>query len=212
MAAATKNLAFGITASTTYDPPYSHARRFSTVDHYSNGRIAWNIVTSFLDSAARNLGVGVQQMDHDERYEKADEFMEVLYKLWEGSFQDGAVVKDKVNKQYAIADHIRRINHEGKYFTVPGPHMCEPSPQRTPLLFQAGASKAGKEFGAKHAEALFISQQTPEKAKIAVDDFRRLAKEKYGRAPTHIKAIGGVTIVVAATDEEAQVKDEEFFR
>jgi FMN-dependent oxidoreductase (nitrilotriacetate monooxygenase family) len=128
MAAVTKNLCFGITASTTYEPPYSLARRFSTVDHLSNGRVAWNIVTSYLDSAVRNFGLN-ERVPHDMRYEIAEEYMTVLYKLWEGSWRDDAVVVDTQSGLYAVADRVRQINHKGKHFNVPGPHICEPSPQ-----------------------------------------------------------------------------------
>ena len=108
MAAVTKNLAFGVTASTTYDLPYSLARRFSTVDHLADGRVAWNIVTSYLDSAARNLGLNTQ-VEHDERYRIADEFMDVVYKLWEGSWRDDAVVQDIEKDQYAVPERVRQI-------------------------------------------------------------------------------------------------------
>lgn len=208
IAAVTDNLVVGVTASTTYDSPYGHARRFSTVDHLSDGRVAWNIVTSYLDSAARNFGLNTQ-VEHDERYRIADEYMDVVYKLWEGSWRDDAVVADTKTGVYAEPDRIRQINHEGKYFNVPGPHFCEPSPQRTPFLFQAGTSKSGREFGAKHAEAIFLGGQTPDKVRPSVDAIRLLAKEKYGRDPNHVKLIVGVTIIVAATDEEAQAKQKE---
>lgn len=210
MAAVTDNLVFGVTASTTYDAPYAHARRFSTVDHYSEGRVAWNIVTSYLDSAARNFGLDTQ-IEHDERYRIADEYMDVVYKLWEGSWRDDAVVADTKTGIYAHPDRIRQINHEGKYFKVPGPHFVEPSPQRTPFLFQAGTSKAGKDFGAKHAEAIFLGGQSPEKVRPQVDAIRAIAKEKFGRDPAHIKFIVGITIIVAATDEAAQAKREDLF-
>ncbi|RDW73213.1 alkanesulfonate monooxygenase [Coleophoma cylindrospora] len=205
MAAVTKNLIFGVTASTTYDQPYALARRFSTVDHLSGGRVAWNIVTSYLDSAARNFGLDTQ-VEHDERYRIADEYLDVVYKLWEGSWRDDAVVKDRESGQYADPERIRQIHHKGKYFTVPGPHICEPSPQRTPFLFQAGTSKAGKEFGAKHAEAIFVSAQLPELVKPQADAIRALAKDQFGRDPSHIKILAGMTIIVAETDEAAERK------
>ncbi|GAB7351876.1 hypothetical protein MBLNU459_g2424t2 [Dothideomycetes sp. NU459] len=208
MAAVTENLAFGVTASTTYDPPYALARRFSTVDHLSNGRVGWNIVTSYLDSAARNYGLNTQ-VDHDERYGIAEEYMEVVYKLWEGSWRDDAVVENKESGEYAIADRVRQINHKGKHFDVPGPHICEPSRQRTPLLFQAGTSKPGREFGAKHAEAIFVGGQLPEQVRPAVDSIRELARDKYGRDPNSIKIIVGIAIIVAETDEAAQAKHAE---
>ena len=133
MAAVTENLVFGITASTTYDLPYALARRFSTVDHLADGRVAWNIVTSYLDSAARNLGLDTQ-VEHDERYRIADEYMDVVYKLWEGSWRDDAVLQDIEKAQYAVPERVRQIHHKGQYFKVPGPHLCEPSPQRTPRI------------------------------------------------------------------------------
>lgn len=208
MAAATKNLIFGVTASLTYEKPYSLARRLSTVDHYSEGRLAWNIVTSYLDSAARNHGLK-EQIPHDERYAIAHEYLEVLYKLWEGSFRDGAVLSDRETGVYIASDGVREINHKGKYFEVPGPHFCEPSPQRTPFLFQAGVSEAGNNFGGKHAEAIFVGGQTPEGVRLTVDNIRAVAK-KEGRNPNNIKVIVGINVIVAATDEEAWKKRAEY--
>lgn len=208
LASVTESLTFGITASTTYDAPYAHARRFSTVDHLAEGRVAWNIVTSYLDSAARNFGLHTQ-VPHDERYEIAEEYIEVLYKLWEGSWQDNAAVRDQALGQFTLAGRVRQIHHKGKHFSVPGPHICEPSPQRTPFLFQAGTSKAGREFGAKHAEAIFVGGQSPEKVRTSVDALRQLAKEKFGRDPSHLKIIAGITIIVDETDEKARTKRDE---
>lgn len=205
MAAVTKNIIFGVTSSTTYEQPYLLARRFSTADHLTGGRIAWNIVTSYLESAARNLGLDTQ-IEHDERYRIADEYMDVVYKLWEGSWRDDAVITDRVKGQYADPDLVRQIFHKGKYFTVPGPHLCEPSPQRTPLLFQAGSSQAGKEFGAKHAEAVYVTGQLPELIKPMVDSIRALTRDKFGRDPSQVKILTGMTIIVAETDEAAQLK------
>ncbi|KAI2607932.1 Nitrilotriacetate monooxygenase component A/pristinamycin IIA synthase subunit A [Hypoxylon sp. NC1633] len=205
MAAATRNLIFGVTASTTYDPPYALARRFSTVDHLAEGRIAWNIVTSYLESAARNFGLETQ-IEHDERYRIAEEYMNVVYKLWEGSWRDDAVVRDRESGQFAVAGRVRPIDHKGKYFQVPGPHISEPSPQRTPFLFQAGTSKAGTEFGAKHAEAVFMGGQLPELVRKSVDALRSTAKDQFGRDPSHIKVFTGVTVIVDETDEKAQAK------
>ncbi|CAI7607446.1 unnamed protein product [Penicillium crustosum] len=210
MSAVTKNLIFGVTASVTYEAPYSLARRLSTVDHLSEGRVAWNIVTSYLDSAARNHGLD-EQIPHDERYARADEYLEVLYKLWEGSFRDDAVLADRQLGTYIASDAVREINHKGKYFSVPGPHFCEPSPQRTPFLFQAGVSEAGGQFGGKHGEAIFIGGQTPEGTRLTVDNVRKVAKEQ-GRDPNHIKVIVGINVIVAATDEEAKAKREEYLQ
>jgi len=131
MAAATTDLAFGVTCSASYEHPFSLARRFSTLDHLTGGRIGWNIVTSALDSAARNFG-RPQQLDHEERYDRAEEYLEVCYKLWEGSWADDAVRRDKAGGLYAEPSRIRPIDHRGRYFEVAGPHLAEPSPQRTP--------------------------------------------------------------------------------
>ena len=156
MAMVTKHLGFGITGTVTYEPPFSFARRLSTLDHLTNGRLAWNIVTGYLDSAAKAFGLS-EQLPHDERYVMAEEFMEVVYKLWEGSWEDDAVLRDKVNGIFARPEKIHKVRHHGKYFRMEGYHLCEPSPQRTPILFQAGASSRGRQFAAQHAECVFIS-------------------------------------------------------
>lgn len=160
MAAATKHLGFAITASATYIPPYQLARQYSTLDHLTDGRIGWNIVTSYLESEAINLGLA-GLIPHDERYERAEEYLDVVYKLWEQSWQDGAVEK---TTHYSNPHKVQAIAHEGNYFTVPGVHLVEPSKQRTPLLFQAGASPRGREFAAKHAEGIFTNTQNQKNA------------------------------------------------
>lgn len=208
LAAVTKNIVFGITASTTYDHPYALARRFSTVDHLSNGRVAWNIVTSYLESAARNHSLD-HQVPHDERYAIAEEYMEVLYKLWEGSWRDNSVIADRATGVYIQPDGVREINHHGKFFKVPGPHISEPSPQRTPFLFQAGTSKAGSAFGARHAEAIFVGGQLPEGVKRTVDSIRAQVKEA-GRDPESVKILLGITVIVSDTDEAAELKRAEY--
>ncbi|KAK3386727.1 luciferase-like domain-containing protein [Podospora didyma] len=210
MAAVTQNLIFGVTASLTYEKPYSLARRLSTVDHLSSGRVAWNIVTSYLDSAARNHRLS-EQVPHDERYAIAHEYMEVLYKLWEGSFRDGAVIADRETGVYISPDAVTKINHKGKYFPdVPGPHFCEPSPQRTPMLFQAGVSAAGNGFGGKHGEAIFVGGQTPEGVRLSVDALRAVAKKEGRDEVKHIKILVGINVIVAATDEEALAKRDDY--
>lgn len=138
MAAVTRNLTFGITATTSYEHPYALARRFSTLDHLTNGRVGWNVVTGYLDSAARQFGKKDQEL-HAKRYEIAHEYMDVVYKLWESSWADDAVQHDVKTPLYTRPDRVRPIHHAGHYFaSVPGPHICEPSLQRTPVIFQAG--------------------------------------------------------------------------
>jgi long-chain alkane monooxygenase len=206
LAQATQYLGFIVTYSTTYYPPYHTAKLFSSLDHFTNGRIGWNIVTSYLPSAYRN-GMG-QPLPHDERYDRADEYMEVLYKLWEQSWDEDAVVRDVEHNMFADPARVHAINHQGKYFSVQGPHMCEPSPQRTPLLLQAGQSKRGTQFGATHAEALFVSYPNTETAKIHTTRIRGSIAAQ-GRDPRHVKLLSEVAVIVAETEREARAKEQQ---
>jgi FMN-dependent oxidoreductase (nitrilotriacetate monooxygenase family) len=210
MAQATTHLGFGVTCALTYEHPYTFARRISTLDHLTRGRIGWNIVTGYLDSAARNLGL-TQQLSHDERYDLADEYMEVVHKLWEESWEDGAVVNDKERGVYADPSRIHPINHEGKYYKVPGFHLCEPSPQRTPLLYQAGTSLRGTAFAAKHAECTFVSGPSKKVVKKYADDLRA-AVRAAGRDGDALKIYAQALIITAPTAAEAQAKHEEYKR
>ncbi|GAA0521614.1 N5,N10-methylene tetrahydromethanopterin reductase [Saccharopolyspora subtropica] len=210
MAAVTEHLSFGVTSSLTYEQPYSLARKFSTLDHLTGGRVGWNIVTSYSDSAARNLGLG-KQIPHDERYNRAEEYLQVCYKLWEYSWQDDAVVRDPETATYIEPSRIHPINHHGQYFQVPGFHLCEPSPQRTPVLFQAGTSSKGVTFAGTHAEAVFINTMTPELTRRSVDKVRQAAAAA-GRDPRSIKITALITVIVAPTDEQAQQKYESHLR
>ncbi|KAH7022122.1 luciferase-like domain-containing protein [Ilyonectria destructans] len=202
MAAATKNIGFGVTVSTTYEQPYHLARRLSTVDHLTKGR---QIVTSYLDSAARNMGRN-EQLDHTDRYEQAEEYMKVIYKLLQSSWRDDAVKLDREKGVYTSPELVRQINHEGKFFTVPGPHLVDPSPQRTPLLLQAGASRAGKAFAAQHAEAIFTSAHAPAVCKKNISEIRQIARDQFGRDPSKIKVLALVTPILGRTEEEALAK------
>lgn len=210
MAAVTETLGFGITLSLTYEQPYALARRLSTLDHLTDGRVAWNIVTSYLDSAARNLGLDAQ-IPHDQRYEIADEYLEVCYKLWEASWESDAVVRDRERGVFTDPAKVHDIEHKGRYFSVPGPFLCEPSPQRTPVLFQAGASSRGVRFAAAHAEAVFVSGPTPQVVRGPVRALRTAAAE-LGRDPRSIKVFTMVTPVVAETHERAVAKLDEYRR
>ncbi|OCK80018.1 putative xenobiotic compound monooxygenase, DszA family [Lepidopterella palustris CBS 459.81] len=205
MAAATKSLGFGVTVATTYEQPYHLARRLSTVDHLTKGRLGWNIVTGYLDSAARNLG-STEQPQHDERYAMAEEYLKVMYKLWESSWRDDAVVLDRKKGIYTYPDRVREFNHKGKYYTVPGPHLCQPSPQRTPVLLQAGTSKAGKNFAAQHAEAIFVAGHSPSVVAKNVAEVRELARTQFGRDPENIKFLALICPIVGRTKEEATAK------
>ena len=207
MAQVTNHLGFASTYSTTYSPPFMTAKKLSTLDHLTDGRFAWNIVTSYLEDAARNMGLD-GRVPHDERYDRAEEYMEVCYKLWEQSWEEDAVVRDAKNNVYTYPDKVHEIHHRGKYFDVPGPHLCEPSPQRTPVLYQAGQSGKGRAFAAKHAEAVFTIQLTTETARAYTDDIRRRARAN-GRTPENLLVFSGIAPIVAPTEEEAQRKLEE---
>ena len=208
LATVTKDLSFGITGTLSYEPPFSFARRVSTLDHLTGGRFAWNIVTGYLNSAAKAFGKPAQ-MSHDDRYAMAEEYMEVVYKLWESSWEDDAAKRDKVKRIFADPSKVHKIKHAGKHFNVEAFHLCEPSPQRTPVLFQAGASTAGRTFAAKHAECVFITGLTSKMAGTIVADIRKKA-ESHGRAPASVIIYTAMTVIVAATDEEAQAKLAEY--
>jgi long-chain alkane monooxygenase len=137
MAAVTRNLGFAATFSTSYESPFAFARRVSTLDHLTRGRVGWNIVTSYLPNAARNFGLD-DEIEHEVRYCRADEFVDVVLKLREGSWDDDAVRADRSGRIYADPDKVRRFNHVGEFFRIEGPHLTQPSPRRTPVLFQAG--------------------------------------------------------------------------
>ena len=143
MAAVTQNLGFGVTSNLSFEPPYPFARRMSTLDHLTEGRIGWNVVTGYLDSAARGAGKD-KQTAHDDRYEIADEYMELVYKLWEGSWEDDAVLRDRARGIFADPSKVHRIEHEGDNYRLNAIHLSEPSPQRTPVLYQAGTSPRGR--------------------------------------------------------------------
>ena len=204
MAAVTKHLGFGVTFSTTYEPPFAFARRMSTLDHLTKGRIGWNVVTSYLPNAARNFGLDGEMPKHT-RYERADEYLDVLYKLWEGSWDDDAVINDRENRVYTDPDKVRYIHHEGEHFKVAGPHLSQPSLQRTPVIYQATGSPEGIEFAGRHAEVVFTGGRT-------VEDFQKNAQEmrdaaiRQGRNGTDIRFIVQAGVVVGRTDAEVAEK------
>jgi FMN-dependent oxidoreductase (nitrilotriacetate monooxygenase family) len=204
MAAVTSHLGFGITFSTTYEPPFAWARRASTLDHLTKGRVGWNIVTSYLPTAARNHGLD-GEVDHDNRFEIADEYLDVLYKLWEGSWDDDAIVADREHNVFADPAKIRPINHEGTYFKVEGPHLPSPSRQRTPVLFTATQSAAGTAFAGKHAEVVFTGGPTEEFVRKTAASLKQAAVDA-GRDVGDLKVITTAGVIVAPTEEEARAK------
>ena len=210
MAAVTQNLGFGITVNLSYESPYQFARRFASLDHLTQGRIGWNIVTGYLDSAERLIGQkGLK--DHDLRYEQAEEFLQLCYKFWEGSWENDAVLKDKKQRIFTDPSKVHQIQHQGQFYQSQGVFQVSPSVQRTPVLFQAGASPRGLTFATQHAEGLFIGGDRPEKIKQQVDQIRNQATAQ-GRNPEAVKIFVGITVVTAETDELAQQKLDEYIR
>ena len=204
MAAVTKRLGFGVTFSTTYEPPFAFARRMSTLDHLTKGRVGWNVVTSYLPNAAHNFGLD-GEIPHDLRYRYADEYLDVLYKLWEGSWDDGAVIADRESGVYTDPSKVRYIDHVGDRFSVSGPHIVHPSVQRTPVIFQATGSPAGTEFAGRHAEAVFTGGRTSEEFRRNAQTMRSAAV-RHGRREEDIKFIAMAGVVVGRTEEEAADK------
>ena len=208
MAAVTQNLGFGVTVSLSYELPYLMARRFSTLDHLTDGRIGWNIVTSYLDSAARAMGQP-RQRAHDDRYEVAEDYMAAIYKLWERSWEDGAVRVDRARGLYADPDRVHVIRHESAFLSMEALHLSEPSRQRTPVLYQAGSSPAGQAFAARHAECVFVSG--PSAAVIAPRVAKlRAALVAAGRRPDSVKVFALATAILAPTEAEARDKLDEY--
>jgi FMN-dependent oxidoreductase (nitrilotriacetate monooxygenase family) len=207
LAAATADLNFVVTASTSFEQPYANARRFATLDHLTGGRIAWNVVTT--SSAVASDLFGTRQAPHDERYAIAQDFLDLSYKLFEGSWEDGAVLVDKGRRLYADPARVHRIAHDGPYFKSHGYFNAEPSPQRTPVIVQAGASATGRVFAAANAELVFVQGKDAGMLRSQVDDLRNLAV-KAGRRAESIKAIAGLSVVTGSSRAEAEDRLEAF--
>jgi FMN-dependent oxidoreductase (nitrilotriacetate monooxygenase family) len=205
MAHATTHLAFGVTCNLAYETPFLFARRMATLDHLTQGRIGWNIVTGYLDSAARAMGFDAQ-MAHDDRYDLADEYMRVVYALWEGGWRDDAVLRDRAGGVYTDPDRVRSVRHAGKQYRLDAVPLWEPSPQRTPVLYQAGSSDRGRSFAALHAECVFANGSTRANVRRIVDDLRSRA------APRPLRVFVGATVVVGRTEAEAHEKLEDYRR
>jgi long-chain alkane monooxygenase len=207
MAYATEHLGFAFTSSVLQYHPFIFARLISTLDHLTKGRVAWNVVTSYLDSAARSLGQEGLPL-HDERYDMADEYMAVCCKLWEAGWEDGAVVRDRVKGIYVDPARVHPVHHAGKYFKVDGYHLSEPSPQRTPVLFQAGSSPRGREFAARHAECVFVTGPKP-----AVSRYIRKTRERareQGRNPKDLLFFLYAKIITGDTEAAVQRKYDQY--
>jgi FMN-dependent oxidoreductase (nitrilotriacetate monooxygenase family) len=206
MAMVTEHLGFGATVNLSYEPAFPFARRMSTLDHLTNGRIGWNIVTGYLDSAARAMG-RPGQTAHDDRYDVADDYMTAVYKLWEGSWADDAVVRDHATGIFARPQGVHRIHHGGPHVTLDTIHLSEPSPQRTPVLYQAGSSPRGRVFAAEHAECVFVSGPSPQVVAPRVAALRAQAAA-LGRGPILVFAL--MTAILGETTAEAERKLAEY--
>ncbi|UWU68419.1 LLM class flavin-dependent oxidoreductase [Bradyrhizobium sp. NC92] len=211
MAAVTQNLGFGVTSNLSFEPPYPFARRMSTLDHLTEGRIGWNVVTGYLDSAARGAGKD-KQTGHDDRYDIADEYMDVVYKLWEGSWEDDAVLRDRKRGIFTDPAKVHRVNHEGANYRINNTiHLSEPSPQRTPVLYQAGTSPRGRQFAARHAECVFMSGPSAKVIAPRVSAIRQEAAA-LGRNPAEILMFSMMTIILGRTESEAKEKYADYRR
>jgi FMN-dependent oxidoreductase (nitrilotriacetate monooxygenase family) len=201
VAGATKHVGLACTVSTTYFQPFALARSMATLDHLSGGRAAWNIVTSFQEAEARNFGCD-EQLSRERRYDRADEFMEVVCALWD-SWRDDALVRDRATPLFADPNRVRRIDHDGEWFKVRGPLNVSRSPQGRPVFVQAGASERGRDFAARWAEVVFVTHSTPEPAREFRLDLRARA-ERFGRDPNEIKILPGVVPIIGETTEDAE--------
>lgn len=202
MAAATERLGIATTLSTAAAHPYTAVRKLSTLDSLSKGRLGWNVVTGHLRAEHRALGL--DQMGHDERYDQAEEYMQVCYELWD-SWQDGALLADKESGRFADPSKIKVVDHDGKYYRCHAPGPAMPSPQGRPVIFQAGSSPRGTAFAVKHAEVIFAIQPTAEQMVRYVQKVRAAESDaSLGRRPASV--VFGVQCIVADTSEQARAE------
>ncbi len=201
---ATKHLGVGVTLSTAFEHPYSMVRRLSSLDHLSSGRVAWNVVSSY--SKSEWDAYGEPMTDRSRRYERMEEYLSLCYELWD-SWDEDAIVADKESGVYVDPSKVREVDFDGEFFKSKGRSFVCRSPQGRPVLWQAGSSATGRDFAARHAEAIFAVHPNIERMREYADDVNsRLAET--GREPGSVKLIYGLQTVVAETREEAQVKYE----
>ena len=207
MAKAARGVGFALTLSTTYHHPFHCARLFNALDHVTRGRIAWNAVTSAYRNEAANYGFE-EMMDHDERYVRAQEFLEVACKLWD-SIEPDALILDREQGIYADPDKVHRIDHRGRYFNVRGPLPALPCPQRRPVIIQAGLSGPGMNLAATYAELQFSTRRTLASMK-AHRSTLDAALTSVGRAPRDIGILWSIRIQVADSDADAVEKERRY--
>ena len=201
LAAATQRIGLIATATTTYNEPYHIARRFATIDQISGGRGGWNLVTSQTEAEAQNFGYD-RHMEHDGRYERADEFFDVVAGLWD-SWASDASIYNKATAQCFDPTKVRILNHTGKHFSVRGPLNVPRSPQGRPIVVQAGASGPGKALAARVADCIFTAQSELADGKAFYDEVKSKAVQ-FGRRPDQIKIMPGIVPILGRTDEEAR--------
>ncbi|MEZ5855033.1 MAG: LLM class flavin-dependent oxidoreductase [Hyphomicrobiaceae bacterium] len=206
VAMATKRIGMIATASTTYTEPYNLARQFASLDHISRGRVGWNIVTTWSHQAGSNFG-GIGQISHAERYERAEEYMDVVKGLWD-SWTDDAVKDDRSGGLYADPARVKTIDHVGKYYQVKGPLNLPRSPQGRPVFVQAGSSDTGRRFAARHAEAVFTAHLEKATAKTFYGDLKGLLAGE-GRRPEQVLILPGFSPIIGSTVAEAERYAEE---
>ncbi len=200
VAAATTKIGMIATCSTTYTEPFNLARQFGSLDHISNGRVGWNIVTSWLATAAANYG-GAGQISHTDRYARAEEYMAVVTALWD-SWAEDAVIDDRANGRYARPDRIRPIGHKGEHYQVAGPLNLPRTPQGRPVFVQAGSSDTGRRFAARYAEAVFTAHMEKATAQAFYVDLKSLIAAE-GRSPEQVLILPGLSPMIAGTEAEA---------
>jgi FMN-dependent oxidoreductase (nitrilotriacetate monooxygenase family) len=201
LAVSTQRIGMIATASTTYTEPFNLARQFASIDHISNGRVGWNIVTSWLATAAGNFS-DAGQLTHAERYARGEEFMKVVTALWDSWAQD-AVVDDRASGLYAKAGRIRPINHKGAHYQITGPLNMPRCPQGRPVLVQAGSSDTGRRFAARHAEAVFTAHMEKATAQAFYSDLKALVAAE-GRAADQVLILPGLSPMIAGSEAEAE--------
>ncbi|WP_053385074.1 NtaA/DmoA family FMN-dependent monooxygenase [Leucobacter celer] len=206
LAGSTEELSFAFTQNVLQEPPYSFARKITTLDHLSGGRLGWNVVTGSIAGTGRNLGYGGLPARED-RYARAEEYLDVVYRLWEQSWDEEAVLRDRKSGRYADPSLIRAIGHTGEFFDVPGRHVSEPSPQRTPVIFTAGASDRFAAFAGTHAEGVFSSIEVGDPAQNVARI--RAGAERAGRNPADLKIFTKFAFVLGSTEAEARALDDE---
>ena len=203
LAMVTKHIGLVATATTSYNEPYNVARRFASIDHISKGRAGWNVVTSGNPAEAYNFGRD-EHYEHDARYERAMEFVDVVKGLWD-SWDEDAFIRDKESGRFFDPDKLHKLNHHGTHFKVRGPLNIPRPPQGYPVIFQAGTSEAGREICAAHAEGVFTAELHMAGQKAHYDDVKR-RMAKYGREPGDMKILPGLTAIAAPTEAEAREK------